>query len=75
MEMGAFNENGSLYGSRMIIKASGSDGIKGDFEKIAANELQSATTMAGVAGFEPTMRESKSRALPLGDTPIKKWGG
>lgn len=26
--------------------------------------------MAGVAGFGPTMRESKSRALPLGYTPI-----
>ena len=25
--------------------------------------------MAGVAGFEPTMLESKSSALPLGDTP------
>ena len=27
--------------------------------------------LAGVAGFEPTMRESKSLALPLGDTPIQ----
>ena len=26
--------------------------------------------MAGVAGLEPAMRESKSRALPLGYTPI-----
>ena len=26
--------------------------------------------LAGVAGFEPTMRESKSLALPLGDTPV-----
>ena len=26
--------------------------------------------MAGVAGFEPTMQESKSCAVPLGDTPI-----
>ena len=26
--------------------------------------------LAGVAGFGPTMRESKSLALPLGDTPI-----
>ncbi len=25
--------------------------------------------MAGVDGFEPPMRESESRALPLGDTP------
>ncbi len=25
--------------------------------------------MAGVAGFEPTMTESESVALPLGDTP------
>ena len=25
--------------------------------------------MAGVAGIEPTLRESKSRALPLGYTP------
>ena len=25
--------------------------------------------LAGVAGFEPTMKESKSFALPLGDTP------
>ena len=29
--------------------------------------------MAGVAGLEPTMLESKSSALPLGDTPT--WGG
>ena len=29
--------------------------------------------MAGVAGLEPTMPESKSGALPLGDTPM--WGG
>ena len=27
-------------------------------------------TMAGVVGFEPTMAESESVALPLGDTPI-----
>ena len=26
--------------------------------------------MAGVAGFEPTMTESESVALPLGDTPM-----
>lgn len=26
--------------------------------------------LAGVAGLEPTMRESKSLALPLGDTPV-----
>lgn len=26
--------------------------------------------MAGVAGFEPTVMESESIALPLGDTPI-----
>ena len=25
--------------------------------------------LAGVAGFEPTMTESESVALPLGDTP------
>ncbi len=31
--------------------------------------------MAGPAGFEPTMRESKSLALPLGYGPILKWGG
>ena len=28
--------------------------------------------MAGVAGFEPTMVESESTALPLGDTPERK---
>ena len=27
-------------------------------------------TVAGVAGIEPTIRESKSLALPLGYTPI-----
>mgnify|MGYP007007398211 CR=1 FL=1 len=26
--------------------------------------------MAGAVGFEPTMRESESRALPLGDAPL-----
>ncbi len=31
--------------------------------------------MAGPAGFEPTMRESKSLALPLGYGPKKIWGG
>ena len=37
--------------------------------------------MAGVAGFEPAMKESKSLALPLGYTPstvvrllLKKFG-
>ena len=29
--------------------------------------------LAGVAGFEPTIEESKSCALPLGDTPIFKF--
>jgi len=29
-------------------------------------------TKAGVEGVEPTMRDSKSRALPLGDTPKKE---
>ena len=30
--------------------------------------------MTGVAGFEPTMVESESTALPLGDTPLNvKW--
>ena len=29
-------------------------------------------TKAGVEGIEPTMRDSKSRALPLGDTPKKE---
>ena len=28
--------------------------------------------LAGVAGIEPTMKESKSFALPLGYTPFKK---
>lgn len=28
--------------------------------------------MVGVTGVEPVMRESKSRALPLGDTPVLK---
>lgn len=31
-------------------------------------------TKAGVEGVEPTMRDSKSRALPLGDTPKKRTG-
>lgn len=31
--------------------------------------------MAGPAGFEPTMRESKSLALPLGYGPSSYWGG
>lgn len=32
--------------------------------------------MAGPAGFEPTMRESKSLALPLGYGPtMLLWGG
>ena len=31
--------------------------------------------MAGVAGFEPTITESESVALPLGDTPKGLWGG
>ena len=31
--------------------------------------------IADVAGFEPTMRESKSRALPLGDTSMKHDSG
>ena len=26
--------------------------------------------MAGIAGFEPTMPESESGALPLGDIPL-----
>ena len=26
--------------------------------------------LAGVAGIEPTLRESKSLAIPLGDTPL-----
>jgi hypothetical protein len=30
--------------------------------------------MAGPAGFEPTMRESKSLALPLGYGPIYNMG-
>ena len=31
--------------------------------------------MAGIAGFEPTMPESESGALPLGDIPLwEKWG-
>jgi hypothetical protein len=30
--------------------------------------------VAGMGGVEPPMRESKSRALPLGDTPISKKG-
>ena len=34
--------------------------------------LKQILILAGVAGFEPTMRESKSLALPLGDTPILK---
>ena len=29
--------------------------------------------MAGVVGLEPTMQESKSCALPLGDTPILNY--
>ena len=32
--------------------------------------IQYIVSMAGVAGFEPTMTESESVALPLGDTPI-----
>ena len=32
--------------------------------------LRCALSLAGVAGLEPTMRESKSLALPLGDTPL-----
>ena len=31
--------------------------------------------MAGADGFEPPMRESESRALPLGDAPIKGKNG
>jgi hypothetical protein len=33
--------------------------------------LNSYQFMAGVAGFEPTIKESKSFALPLGYTPRK----
>lgn len=29
--------------------------------------------VVGVTGVEPVMRESKSRALPLGDTPLYEW--
>ena len=29
--------------------------------------------LAGVAGFEPTIRGSKPRALPLGYTPVWSW--
>ena len=30
--------------------------------------------VVGVAGIEPTMAESKSAALPLGDTPLYQTG-
>ena len=48
---------------------------KTKIRRLQATVFTQAAEMAGVAGFEPTMRESKSRALPLGDTPRKgKWG-
>ena len=31
--------------------------------------------MAGIAGFEPTMPESESGALPLGDIPLWELNG
>jgi hypothetical protein len=31
--------------------------------------------VAGLAGFEPTIKESKSFALPLGYSPISGGGG
>ena len=34
------------------------------------NHLGTASLLAGAAGFEPTIPESKSGALPLGYTPI-----
>ena len=34
------------------------------------NHLLSFKFVVGVTGVEPVMRESKSRALPLGDTPV-----
>ena len=36
------------------------------------NHLLSFKFVVGVTGVEPVMRESKSRALPLGDTPALK---
>ena len=49
-------------GLRVIRCSSWPEGLAG---------LELGKKMAGAVGFEPTMRDPKSRALPLGYTPVE----
>ena len=45
-----------------------------DPKSSASANFATSAYLVGIAGFEPTMPESESGALPLGHIPKIKWG-
>ena len=61
-------------GGHRVLYAAGAAGVCVKQNTIVRKKarLKSRAFLAGLAGVEPTMGESKSPALPLGDSPIRK---